>query len=1408
MFLTSKEIEKDAAIEVDIDTLQSFCAACNLYKDCKSPMMEYSGEGEKGILIVGDTPSAADDQNAIQFSGESGRYLSELLSKNRVRMNRDCWKTNVVRCHNDIDTYKDYNKLNAKAKLCSGYLFKLLYTLKPKFVLILDEAAIAPLLGEDFDNREILRWRGFPFYDEKFDTTFFITFHPRSVKGGKFDAGKKVTFENDIAAACAASFKTQKLSTDQDKFVKQLMTCTEVLSVLDRILIDKKPIYIDFETSGLKPYRPGHFIATISMAVSPTEAYSFPFQFNNYWKSTDFQKIKEKVAQIFADPEIAKIVQNAKFEDCWAASKIGRIKGWRWDTMMSSHTLDNRSNFSGLKFQTFINFGVRPYDKHLEKYLRSAKGEEFNTVHKAPLKELLTYNGLDCIYGYMLYEKHKTIMANMKGLLHANTFLLKSSLTMSRIQQNGICMDEKYYSDQKDILSYKIKKIKRELMTGRESTKFREQFGRDLVISSGPDLGKLFFEVLGHPPVYTGKMNAKGVQNYKTDKDTLAKTGLPFAKRLDEMKRLTKARDTYLAQFARETYDGKMHPFFDLHVPVTYRSSCIAGYEKVLVMRNFESDPEGIPIKDIRQGDMIYCFDDDLNPQIRPVLWQGKTGHREIIRVHYYRKGGYGHFDCTPEHPVRLINGEYVEAQNLKRGDRTLAGARRGDKLNFTGHLSNGSGIQEHRFIYDRLIETVLGHNHYKLIELYNYYGIDSKRSWGNQFGKFTPGNHVITKVEFLGTKEDVYDIEVEDFHNFFVNEICVHNSSRPNFQNLPKRDEEIKNAVRAGIVPYNLTDVLSEIDFSGAEVICSVCVTGDTEIETIKGRVPIIQIIDQIKTRDIFVYGYCLNDKRIKIAQVTDGGITGVNKEVWKVTLDNGEVIKATPNHKFMIRKGSKGEGEYVELRHLKQGMSLMPFYKREKNGYVYVNLNNRKSIGEHTLIGKDVLGWDVGGSHSSNVVHHKDENGLNNDIENFEFMRRCDHTSHHHKGKVTGPHSEEHKNKISNSIKGVPCPQRAVAQTAEMRKRTSERFKGKEFSDIHKKRLSENKKEYWKTKPLTKCKVCGKSFKTLTNTHLIHAHNLTLEEYRIEYNHKVVSVDFCGYEDVYNINVEGIHNYAVSAGCIVKNCYHKDPTFLAYLKDKTTDMHRDLALQLWQLPDGFLSDPSYDRDQAKKAKKIRFYAKNNWTFAEFYGDWYDSCAKTLWENCISREKLVLPDGRTLEEHCRSVGIYTLEDFIEHCKGVEDDMWNSRFPVYTRWKNNVYKFYLKNGYIETFYGFRFIGPMDKKQCCNYPIQGTSFHNLLNVLDDVEKFIWKNKLKTKIVGQIHDSIILNIPQEEIQVTTLGVHRIIGDLHKKIPWLIVPMEAEISITKMKKNGGNMSSMREYSVEKILNKEFDI
>ncbi len=60
------------------------------------------------------------------------------------------------------------------------------------------------------------------------------------------------------------------------------------------------------------------------------------------------------------------------------------------------------------------------------------------------------------------------------------------------------------------------------------------------------------------------------------------------------------------------------------------------------------------------------------------------------------------------------------------------------------------------------------------------------------------PLNHMVQSVTYAGIY-DVYDIEVEDIHNFIANEICVHNSSSdPNVQQIPSHATDIRHQFRA----------------------------------------------------------------------------------------------------------------------------------------------------------------------------------------------------------------------------------------------------------------------------------------------------------------------------------------------------------------------------------------------------------------------------------------------------------------------------------------------------------------------------------------------------------------------------------------------------------------------------------
>ncbi len=252
---------------------------------------------------------------------------------------------------------------------------------------------------------------------------------------------------------------------------------------------------------------------------------------------------------------------------------------------------------------------------------------------------------------------------------------------------------------------------------------------------------------------------------------------------------------------------------------------------------------------------------------------------------------------------------------------------------------------------------------------------------------------------------------------------------------------------------------------------------------------------------------------------------------------------------------------------------------------------------------------------------------------------------------------------------------------------------------------------------------------------------------------------------------------------------CYHKDPVMMEYINDQTKDMHRDMAAEIYML------------DISQVDKYSRYASKNQFVFPEFYGSVYHQCARNLWEsldNMKLRIKLPTDDkestGPLIKDHLKKKGIKKLGTclpdratvehgtFEEHVKDVEDDFWYRRFKVYQQWKEDYYKEYLEKGEFTNHTGFRMKGSYKRNDVLNYPIQSSCFHCLLWSCIQIQKWLDDNNMKTKLVGQIHDCVVADVPEDEIQEFLTMCKKIMTlDLRKHWKWIIVPMETEVDVT---------------------------
>lgn len=240
---------------------------------------------------------------------------------------------------------------------------------------------------------------------------------------------------------------------------------------------------------------------------------------------------------------------------------------------------------------------------------------------------------------------------------------------------------------------------------------------------------------------------------------------------------------------------------------------------------------------------------------------------------------------------------------------------------------------------------------------------------------------------------------------------------------------------------------------------------------------------------------------------------------------------------------------------------------------------------------------------------------------------------------------------------------------------------------------------------------------------------------------------------------------------------CYHKDPNMLKYILDPERDMHRDMAAQIYKL----------EMDQV--TKEIRHMAKNKYVFPEFYGDYYINCARNMWE-AIAIYDLKTADGIPLYEHLEAHGIRKQgrcdpdrhdvqpHSFEKHMKEVERHFWEVRFAVYNAWKERWYRKYLKYGGFNTLTEFRIDGAMSRNDVINYPVQGSAFHCLLWALIRVNKMLKKKKMKSRLVGQIHDSMIGDVHKREVDDYIYEVTKImVDDLKAEWEWIITPLDVE-------------------------------
>jgi len=155
------------------------------------------------------------------------------------------------------------------------------------------------------------------------------------------------------------------------------------------------------------------------------------------------------------------------------------------------------------------------------------------------------------------------------------------------------------------------------------------------------------------------------------------------------------------------------------------------------------------------------------------------------------------------------------------------------------------------------------------------------------------------------------------------------------------------------------------------------------------------------------------------------------------------------------------------------------------------------------------------------------------------------------------------------------------------------------------------------------------------------------------------------------------------------------------------------------------------YQKREQEVTSSERSNVKSNFVFALIYGGSSTTSAKTL--------KLDL----------------------KHIQEVEKELW-AAYPGVLRWmqswtgywdekrKKRVYGKYNKLLYVEHMAGFRRHGPLKSRHIINTPIQGSSFHLLLNGIMSSDAEMIANNMKSYPVLQVHDEGLFDCVENEME----------------------------------------------------------
>jgi tRNA-splicing ligase RtcB (3'-phosphate/5'-hydroxy nucleic acid ligase) len=304
-------------------------------------------------------------------------------------------------------------------------------------------------------------------------------------------------------------------------------------------------------------------------------------------------------------------------------------------------------------------------------------------------------------------------------------------------------------------------------------------------------------------------------------------------------------------------------------------------------------------------------------------------------------------------------------------------------------------------------------------------------------------------------------------------------------------------------------------------------CFRGDTRVALLNGRQ---RSLKELADGDGPYWVYSVDkDRRIVPGKAT-ALRTRSDAALVRVTISGGDEIVCTPDHLFMMNDGS-----YREAAQLLFNDSLMPLYRRwqSRDGYESVSTGKGGSRLTHLLVYETLRGPVPEGY----VVHHKNHVHFDNEPANLELYEAGAHSRYHRRANPNfiNDSPEFQALRLAGIRRSMADPARqqqtVAVGTANILRYMAERPDHFRAAVVGNGRRGAPYLALFNVSPRP-CDDCGAE---MPNPAALRWH----KNREHGYNHKVVAVEFLtDRSDVYCLEVENHHNFALAAGVFVHNC------------------------------------------------------------------------------------------------------------------------------------------------------------------------------------------------------------------------------------------------------------------------------